>query len=211
MIQQYDIIFIQRYLEGKLSAYDMHRLERAALEDPLLQDAIDGFSKTKAISHKQLSLLQQRMESRIIAHQEEKNRFYFTGQRLAVASVAGVLMIVVGVLFWIMTTQSPSTQGDTSSQSEVLVQIGNKTEVGLVKGSIVPTKGWGDYQDYLEINGANISEGVEVHLSFTVKGNRPSNVKIISQSSDQATKQIIELIQDGPSWNGNQGEIKIKF
>src|SRR5690606_36257682 len=189
----------QRYLEGKLSAYDMHRLERAALEDPLLQDAIDGFSKTKAISHKQLSLLQQRLETRIIAHQEIKNRFYFTGQRLAVASVAGVLMIVVGILFWMITTQSKS-DGVNNSKIEMTVQIQNKAKVDLVKGSLVPANGWEDYQDYLSINGASITQGVEIHLSFDVKDNRPSRVKIVSSDSDELTKQVIGLIQDGPLW-----------
>jgi hypothetical protein len=36
---------IQRYLKGDMSAQEMHDLEKAALKDPLLADAIDGFSK----------------------------------------------------------------------------------------------------------------------------------------------------------------------
>ena len=210
MSQHYDIIFIQHYLEGKLDAHDMHKLERAALEDPLLRDAIDGFSDTKAINHKQLSLLQQRLETRIIAHQEIKNRFYFTGQRLAVASVAGVLMIVVGILFWMITTQSKS-DGVNNSKIEMTVQIQNKAKVDLVKGSLVPANGWEDYQDYLSINGASITQGVEIHLSFDVKDNRPSRVKIVSSDSDELTKQVIGLIQDGPLWKGEHGEIVITF
>jgi|SRR5690606_18233021 len=210
MNQRYDIIFIQQYLEGKLSADDMHRLERAALEDPMLQDAIEGFSDTKAINHKQISLLQQRLESRIIAHQEEKNRFYFTGQRLAVASVSAVLMIVVAVLFWMMNTQTNSNKVD-SNQSEVFIEVQNKPEINLVSGFAVPVKGWDDYQDYLSINGITIKEGIEIRLSFSVKNSRPSDIKIISQNSLDQAKRIISLIEDGPLWKGNQGEVIIRF
>ncbi|MDP4255281.1 MAG: hypothetical protein Q8938_14825, partial [Bacteroidota bacterium] len=33
---------IQKYLAGELSAAEMHALERAAMEDPLLSDALEG-------------------------------------------------------------------------------------------------------------------------------------------------------------------------
>src|SRR6476469_5635762 len=35
---------IERYLKGKMSAKEMHDLEKAALRDPFLADAIEGFS-----------------------------------------------------------------------------------------------------------------------------------------------------------------------
>src|SRR5690606_16130246 len=35
---------IKRYLDGNMTAQEMHDLEKAALKDPLLADAIDGFS-----------------------------------------------------------------------------------------------------------------------------------------------------------------------
>ncbi|MCH5720717.1 sigma-70 family RNA polymerase sigma factor [Niabella hibiscisoli] len=34
---------IKRYLSGSMSAQEMHDMEKAALKDPLLADAIDGF------------------------------------------------------------------------------------------------------------------------------------------------------------------------
>ncbi len=36
---------IQRYLKGEMSAREMHDLEKAALEDPFLADALEGFEK----------------------------------------------------------------------------------------------------------------------------------------------------------------------
>jgi hypothetical protein len=34
---------IERYLQGKLSAAEMHALEKAALQDPFLAEAIEGY------------------------------------------------------------------------------------------------------------------------------------------------------------------------
>lgn len=36
---------LQRYLKGEMSALEMHHLEMAALEDPFLADALEGFEK----------------------------------------------------------------------------------------------------------------------------------------------------------------------
>src|SRR5690554_5017212 len=136
MSKQYDILYIQQYLEGRLSAKDMHQLELDALEDSLLHDAIEGFRLSKDINHKQLSLLQQRLENRIEIQQTEKNSFYFTAQRLTVASVAGVMLIVIGVLFWMMNNpQMPATSG---SQVGMEVHMQDKVSAALVSGSIVP-------------------------------------------------------------------------
>jgi len=36
---------IERYLNGGMSAKEMHDMERAALQDPFLADAIEGYSE----------------------------------------------------------------------------------------------------------------------------------------------------------------------
>ena len=41
----YSLTDIQRYLQGSMSAKEMHDLERAALEDPFLADALEGYSE----------------------------------------------------------------------------------------------------------------------------------------------------------------------
>lgn len=42
----YNATALQRYLSGQMSEADMHALELAALEDPFLADAIEGYSDT---------------------------------------------------------------------------------------------------------------------------------------------------------------------
>lgn len=40
----YTLQDIERYLNGSMTPQEMHELEKAALTDPLLADAIDGYS-----------------------------------------------------------------------------------------------------------------------------------------------------------------------
>jgi hypothetical protein len=44
---------IKRYLQGKMSVAEMHAMEKAALQDAFLADAIDGFTKADFITTKQ--------------------------------------------------------------------------------------------------------------------------------------------------------------
>ena len=39
----YSVEDIERYLKGKMSAKEMHDMEKAALQDSFLADAIEGF------------------------------------------------------------------------------------------------------------------------------------------------------------------------
>jgi hypothetical protein len=41
----YSAADIQRYVQGKMSAQEMHAIEKAALDDPFLADAIEGFQQ----------------------------------------------------------------------------------------------------------------------------------------------------------------------
>jgi len=211
MSKQYDILYIQQYLEGKLSAKDMHQLELDALEDELLNDAIEGFRLSKDINHKQLSLLQQRLESRIEAQQVEKNSFYFTAQRLTVASVAGVMFIVIGVLFWMISSSQKSNSATAESQINMEVQLQDKANAALVSGSLMPKDGWVNLNDYLSVNGGKIGKGEEVLLQFDVKDNRPENIRILSSTDQQVSQELIRLLREGPLWEGESGELKIKF
>jgi len=209
MNKLYSIITIQNYLSGKLNADEMYRLEREALEDPFLQDAIDGFMDTEAISHNQLSLLQKRLEKRVVEQQEERNVLHFTWQRLAVASVAGTLLIVIGILFWMMNTPLKDTK--SSSIKEVEVTLTPPVRLTVEEGNIEPLKGWQDYQHYLSTKHTDEIAGQEVDISFEVRSNEPFNIKIIATESDQAAKEALRLIQEGPKWKGESGKIKVLF
>ncbi len=56
--KSYTAADIQQYLDGEMSAQQMHAMEKAALEDPFLADAIDGYARyDKAENQKNIAIL----------------------------------------------------------------------------------------------------------------------------------------------------------
>jgi len=129
MDTNYNIVRIQRYLEGLLSKEEMYEIEREALNDPFLNDALEGYRMQSEVNHGQLSLLQQRLAQRVEGKQEEKNRFFFTTQRLAIASVAAVLFVLAVVLLWMKATMDPSAGAAGEVEKEVFVDLNAPIEI----------------------------------------------------------------------------------
>jgi hypothetical protein len=206
----YDINSIQQYLAGNLSKKEMRQIELDALKDPMLQDAIDGFESSKTINIHELSILQQRLQKRITLQHEERNHFYFGRQRLAIASIAGLLFIVAGILFWMINFPIKKTNQQPALK-EVSVHLQPEVETVVLSGNLEPTIGWKDYHHYLQINNQEQLVGEEVELAFDIINNRAASIKVISSSSEKATNEAIRLIQDGPQWNGTSGVILVKF
>ena len=97
---------IEQYLKGTLDANAMHELERRALDDPFLADALEGYSYADH-DDAHLSLLQKQLYERIALQQEKKNIFNFTWQRLSIAAVASLMFISASILFWMKGNQEP--------------------------------------------------------------------------------------------------------
>lgn len=100
-----DSLLIGQYLEGKLNPKMMHELEKRALKDPFLWDALEGYEHTSNPGS-ELSLLQRQLHLRIVHLQENKKVFDLTWQRLSVAASASVLFIAAGILFWMNLNRS---------------------------------------------------------------------------------------------------------
>ncbi|MBC8053630.1 MAG: hypothetical protein H7Y13_11255 [Sphingobacteriaceae bacterium] len=118
---KFNYITIQQYLEGKLDEKTMHELEKQALEDPFLADALEGYSHSKVPASRQLSLLQTQLEERIAQHQENKNVFNFTWQRLSVAAAACLLFVTATVLFWIRENNAEQQLAARPKQVDVIL------------------------------------------------------------------------------------------
>jgi hypothetical protein len=94
-----DSLMINAYLEGRLNHKEMYRLEKQALTDPFLWEALEGYEYTSNPDI-EISILQRQLHERIVHLQENKKVFDFTWQRLSVAASASVLFITAGILFW---------------------------------------------------------------------------------------------------------------
>lgn len=99
-------ITIQQYLDGKLEKGAMHELEKQALEDPFLADALEGYSLSNEPATKQLSLLQTQLQKRIAQQQENKNILSFSWQRLSIAAAACLLFVSATMLLWLKTNKA---------------------------------------------------------------------------------------------------------
>lgn len=95
-----ELLQIRHYLDGRMSPGEMHDFEKRVLDDPFLADALDGYGALPANPAHQLSILQQRLADRVTRVAEDKNRFYFSWQRLSVAAVAGILFLLACLLLW---------------------------------------------------------------------------------------------------------------
>ncbi len=63
---------IQRYLQHKMSAQEMHDFEKALMNDPFLADALDGFAASDAATAQkhlaaiEASLLNDRQKAKVV-------------------------------------------------------------------------------------------------------------------------------------------------
>src|SRR5690606_3882738 len=216
MNNSYTIVRIQRYLNGELSREEMYELEREALDDPLLQDAIDGYRLQQHVSHRQLSLLQQRLASRIAGQAKERDAFFFGWQRLGVAATACVLMVLVLVLLWMRHQPAQQRAGEKEvhvelSTPESLVRAHAVAAIGPGLDAI-PVDGWDAFNAYLNDRLAGTSLKGKTTLSFDINAQgMPMNIQVVDDTDTTLLKEIQQLLETGPRWNGSRGQVEIAF
>lgn len=104
MDREKDILQIGKYLKGELDARAMHQLEKRALDDPFLADAIEGFEQAKADQKGNLDELSERLHKRIA---QKERRIIPWGP----LSIAASIIIIIGAGIWFLSgRQSEKTQ-----------------------------------------------------------------------------------------------------
>ena len=95
---------IRQYLEGKLDGKTMHALEKQALDDPFLADALEGYAKYPNDQRPALSELQQRLQQRVAPAEKKVRRLDY--RWLAAASVL-LILCISGVMLLNRTQKAP--------------------------------------------------------------------------------------------------------
>lgn len=218
-----DSLTIQQYLEGKLDPETSHQLEKQALDDPFLWDALEGYSAYKDPAE-DLSILQRQLHQRIVHLQENKKVFDLTWQRLSVAAAAAVMFVSAGILFW-MNSQHAPEQLASQSQKPVEVSVIDRDSVQVVISSknnpeastletktsdnggktAVPTTGWASYREYVKLQAGKFQaeprRSGSVLLAFLVDPNgKVISVKVKRGLNDAYNKEAVRIIQQGPAW-----------
>jgi cytoskeletal protein RodZ len=99
---------VHKYLQGDLSAREMHALEKAALDDPFLADALEGLATPPALEQ-DLTELRTRLDERVA---EKKSRLVFL-PRIRVAA-AVILLAGLGVTAIITTSKHKAETAKTA-------------------------------------------------------------------------------------------------
>lgn len=115
-----DIAVLEDYLDGKLDAKTMNRVERQALDDPFVAEALAGLSNSPRRSLESISILQRQLQERIAQQQNTKKQSVITWQRLSIGSAAAVMFIAAGVVFW-MKQANYQQQQVKNKQVEVVL------------------------------------------------------------------------------------------
>ncbi len=92
--REYSVPDIKKYLSGELSAAEMHAIEKAALDDPFLADAIEGMRSLQNRSfEKDIDELRKRLQKRTAARRRRLIVFSNSGWW----RVAAVVLLSVGL------------------------------------------------------------------------------------------------------------------
>jgi len=131
-----DIDVLEDYLDGKLDAKAMHRVERLSLEDPFVAEALAGLSLSpKRVQS--LSLLQKQLQDRIAQKPVEQKRWQITSQRLSIAAAAAVLFVTVSLLFWMRESRNrEQIAANTPKKVEVAIALDKAKEKPIEKAKV---------------------------------------------------------------------------
>lgn len=163
----YSVEDIEKYLQGRMNAKDMHELERAALQDPFLADAIEGyrqadFSQTyQHLDDIALAITGAKLPAKIVAIPQKANYWW------RVAVVIG-LVVIAGGTVWYSSQQG----GQAENKALATVQPAKPNE--KVTSSIPPAAADSaaglaktDTTGQLVTNNTNNSKENEVQLVIT--------------------------------------------
>jgi hypothetical protein len=135
-IKIYSAEEIQSYLEGRMTPADMHALERAALEDPFLADAIDGYHQSGIKAAKAELDLKLALQDRLT----DSNRNQSIPAWLKIAAAVAVLVTTV-VSITLVINPGAKNEAIVSSQKKPQEKSGDSASfVESEAGSQQPEK-----------------------------------------------------------------------
>ncbi|MDT3403576.1 TonB family protein [Mucilaginibacter terrae] len=121
-----DILLIQKYLNGELNARAMHELERRALDDRFLAEALEGYAVNGKNQQDNIDELQKRLQQRV----QPKTRRITLWPAISIA--ASVLVFIGFGGWWLLNYRPASNKPD--------LPVADKTEVAKNKSvpAVVP-------------------------------------------------------------------------
>lgn len=211
MENNYQLSRIHNYINGLMNMAEMHALEREALEDPFLQEAIEGYALQRGVDAYPLSILQKRLQDRISHSKQAKNEHYFTWQRLTIGSVAAVMFVVV-CTFLLMRYISPPKTAITEVDLSTNLSGGVIVEPMFlgISSEGYPTEGWTSFNTYLvdHLEATSVTSTLIVTFDIDQQG-IPTHFVIEGDVSGNLENRLKNMLTQGPLWEGSRAQIKI--
>jgi len=130
-----DIDVLEDYLDGKLDAKAMHFVERQALEDPFVAEALEGLKQSPK-RKQSLSILQKQLYDRVAEKPIKRKLWGITTQRLSIAATATVAFIAVSILFFMRETNRRNAEIAARKSGGVMVNLDTTTAVAAVSPKV---------------------------------------------------------------------------
>lgn len=189
---------IRQYLEGKLDDRTMHALEKQALDDPFLAEALEGYSHHDADQQPALADLQSRLEKRV---QEPPKKRGMYVRWLAAASV--LIMVVAGSL---MLLNRPQISPSIVVQESVLQKdTGPAAQGGLSQEELKAS----EKQDSIatEQKQLTLQDGKEIPLK---KKEAPAAMKMRAPAPAPPASEMADVSPAKPAAALSRNDIQLK-
>ncbi len=180
---------IKQYLNGSLDAQTMHAIEKEALEDPFLADALDGLSSNDEELDDSVAQLQYHLAQRI---NQKKGRFLpvFDTQRYMVAATLLITLGAAGIYFYFYKYQKPY-------EKTVEVALMPKPQPEIKPAA--PVENNFEPQEELAVSKpkkplkSNISKDFKLESENNIAGNNTKTSPEISIKTQVAQPQAMEM------------------
>jgi hypothetical protein len=141
-INKYSADYIRKYLDGQLSDQAMQALEKAALEDPFLADAIEGIEESRkhTVSFESgIADLKTKLSDRI-SHKKRKTGILFQLSRWQVA--ASFILIIGLAVFMVTYINIKPGDSQTTSRPDTTTTVLNKpTQENIDRNDSIKSSG----------------------------------------------------------------------
>ena len=207
MENNYQLSRIHNYVMGLMSKQEMYEMEREALSDPFLQDAIDGYKLQQGVDSNQLSILQQRLARKIASKAEDKKLRFYNWHRLTIAMAAAVLFLVACslILFKYMTSQKAERNTEVILMEQ---QMKVKSNI-LDEANAIPVDGWEKFNEELNSELRDVQVKGRFQVLFKVVDGKPQDLQINPSNNQEFIQVLSSFIDQKIRWTGDQGGLVI--
>lgn len=211
MDNNYQLSRIHNYINGLMSKEDMYAFEHEALEDPLLQDAIDGYKMQQGVDVKQISLLQQRLTTRVEAQGGERSKRFYSWQRLTIGLAAAVMFITVCSLLLIRYIP----RINEAKMKEIVISdaiYDYSISPYNANSNALPVGGWEKLYEVLNLGYSNyLNYQGTLLVEFQLDAAKNVIDLRISGHNFEQDEELMDIIRNKIKWTGSQGSFNLEI